>query len=464
MAKIKQTRVPLPGENPKKAPKLSETARGQGQRLSEEVVVESDSGGSGNESSSGDSSDSEFDAGKRTEPEKPNPKAMHKTKPASPPVPEHTESESESASASESRHTSASASDSGSETGSESGSEDVGETASVTETQAEGNPARTAAAAAETVAFRPPPPYEPPIGFKPAKLSGISSSNSKAYQPLNLAGKQVWYITAPASVAITAIKDVSLEAVRKGKSVLQHEGIDYGFVMDASGGETARLLLPSDSDEKYRATSTQIAQTLHLQQIVRLPDLSNKQATPTTSSGAATATRKPSQGARQQPMGLKMRSLPIGFGSGKPGTLGPESDDDVTMVDATREPTLQVPKGSEATAQSKKRKHVEANGTNGINGDASRKPKKSKKGAKDNDGPARAEEDNDRSAAPLPKRDDSGGTVINRAVANGAPESHGIVAVAKADVLERRGETQEEKAKRKERRRKKKEKENSSVS
>ncbi|KAK5149969.1 hypothetical protein LTR04_006911 [Oleoguttula sp. CCFEE 6159] len=209
--------------------------------------------------------------------------------------------------------------------------------------------------------------------------------------------------------------------------------------------------------------STQIAQTLHLQQIVRLPDLSNKQATPTTSSGAATATRKPSQGARQQPMGLKMRSLPIGFGSGKPGTLGPESDDDVTMVDATREPTLQVPKGSEATAQSKKRKHVEANGTNGINGDASRKPKKSKKGAKDNDGPARAEEDNDRSAAPLPKRDDSGGTVINRAVANGAPESRGTVAVAKADVLERRGETKEEKAKRKERRRKKKEKENSSV-
>jgi hypothetical protein len=69
----------------------------------------------------------------------------------------------------------------------------------------------------------------------------------------NLSGKQVWYITAPASVPIGAIKRVSLKDVQLGKPSLSVNGNKYGFVPDKveEKGST-KVMIPYDNGGSYR--------------------------------------------------------------------------------------------------------------------------------------------------------------------------------------------------------------------
>jgi len=109
MPKVKTTRVPLPGENPKKAPKLGQTAR-KAQPLSEEIIT-----GSDDESSEGSSSGRSIGSADSPQPEAntkvPNPKAIKRTEPTDPPVPSDTSDDSESASSEEDGSGSSSGSD-----------------------------------------------------------------------------------------------------------------------------------------------------------------------------------------------------------------------------------------------------------------------------------------------------------------------------------------------------------------
>src|SRR6516164_3177590 len=70
--------------------------------------------------------------------------------------------------------------------------------------------------------------YNPPDGF--AILSENNDEKQKVAEVFgrsNLAGKQLWYITAPASVPISAVKQVSLQDVQLGKPALSLGGHDY---------------------------------------------------------------------------------------------------------------------------------------------------------------------------------------------------------------------------------------------
>jgi hypothetical protein len=82
--KLEEPRVPLPGENPKKAPKRSETKR-NAFALSEEIVVESetdsDSGDSGNQSDAAD-----LPSNQNNQTKVPKPQNVKRTEPLSPPV------------------------------------------------------------------------------------------------------------------------------------------------------------------------------------------------------------------------------------------------------------------------------------------------------------------------------------------------------------------------------------------
>jgi len=109
MPKVKTTRVPLPGENPKKAPQLGQTAR-KAQPLSEEIITKSDDESSEG-SSSGRSIGSADSPQHQANTKAPNPKAIKRTEPTDPPVPSDTSDESESASSEEDGTGSSSGSD-----------------------------------------------------------------------------------------------------------------------------------------------------------------------------------------------------------------------------------------------------------------------------------------------------------------------------------------------------------------
>lgn len=105
-----------------------------------------------------------------------------------------------------------------------------------------------------SVRVEPIAPYIPPSGFEavaPSRDAAMSSSQFFSNQ--NLAGKQVWYITAPASVPISAIKKVSLQDVSLGKPSVFLNGQDYGFVENKTEDRGhAKIMIPDKSSSTYR--------------------------------------------------------------------------------------------------------------------------------------------------------------------------------------------------------------------
>lgn len=67
-------------------------------------------------------------------------------------------------------------------------------------------------------------------------------------------GKQVWYITAPASLPVTVVQDLSipLDSAQKGLPVLTHNGDDYRLAFeDPSASSSFRLLIPNKKGHEY---------------------------------------------------------------------------------------------------------------------------------------------------------------------------------------------------------------------
>jgi hypothetical protein len=97
---------------------------------------------------------------------------------------------------------------------------------------------------------RPVHQFKPPSGFEPSTING-SSRTSDPFLPSNTQGKQIWYITAPASVPITTLKEVALEKVVKGQSVFSHESKVYGFVGENGLKSTTSVLLQKKDDFQF---------------------------------------------------------------------------------------------------------------------------------------------------------------------------------------------------------------------
>jgi hypothetical protein len=98
------------------------------------------------------------------------------------------------------------------------------------------------------------PTFNPPDGF--AIQSEINDGEKKVAEVFgrsNLTGKQLWYITAPASVPISAVKQVSLQDVQLGKPALSLDGRNYGFVQDQAGDrDFTKVLIPDGNSTAYR--------------------------------------------------------------------------------------------------------------------------------------------------------------------------------------------------------------------
>jgi hypothetical protein len=97
---------------------------------------------------------------------------------------------------------------------------------------------------------RPVSQFNPPSGFDPPTLVSSSRAND-SFLPSNIHGKQIWYITAPASVPISSLKEVAMEKVVKGRSILSLEGKDYGFVGENGLKSTMSILLRNEDEFKF---------------------------------------------------------------------------------------------------------------------------------------------------------------------------------------------------------------------
>ncbi|TVY36548.1 hypothetical protein LSUB1_G005557 [Lachnellula subtilissima] len=238
--------------------------------------------------------------------------------------------------------------------------------------------------ASKTVTIQPPPPYKAPAGFESSSIDGTSQA-ATTFKKSSLEGKQIWYFTAPASVPISSVKKMSLSAVEDGEKVCSHNNHDYGFVKDTAEDKTyTKIMVPNSSDDGYQTVRKPIDQILHLQQIIKIPGMDGSTAT------LAKATVPAKKPVRPQPMGLKMRFLPIGFGTGDPGKIGSDtnsvdgsssdsdneeeaskgfrkpasiasSSDEESDEEMTEAPPLPKPKVSKASTSSAplKRKHSE---------------------------------------------------------------------------------------------------------
>ena len=206
----------------------------------------------------------------------------------------------------------------------------------------------------ESVTRHLTPIYEPPAGFNSASISLHPASKlSLILAPSNLQGKQIWHITAPASVPISLVKEVSTQDIANGASVLEYHGAKYGLVpeSEAEQASSRALLLPSSQTNNYRPSHTTIIKTLHLQQLVSLPSYALDPAVhPNRSASASESYRK---APRQQPEGLRMRYRPFG--------IADDSDLESSSETRPKAPEFHIPTLMEGVSAARKRKRPESN-------------------------------------------------------------------------------------------------------
>ncbi|ELR03794.1 hypothetical protein GMDG_01323 [Pseudogymnoascus destructans 20631-21] len=155
-----------------------------------------------------------------------------------------------------------------------------------------------------------PAPFAPPKGYTPLPAS---STTNKLLTPAALANRQIWHITAPASLSLASLKNLSLPA-RTGADedapTISLPGGEYSVVLAAATADTTRVLLPGKGG--YKALAAPVERTLHLQRV-------------NVVGGETYVGRK--REARKQPGGLRMRFRPIGFGEGgECGEIGGEEE------------------------------------------------------------------------------------------------------------------------------------------
>lgn len=220
----------------------------------------------------------------------------------------------------------------------------------------------------KSIPEQPIPIYEPPAGFESTSISFHAASKlSEILAPSNLQGKQIWHITAPESVPISSVKEVSTKNIGNGASVLEYHGAKYGLIpeSDAEQASSRALLLPSTQTNDYRPSKTAVIKTLHLQQLVSLP--SHALGSTVHQDRSASASESYRKTPRQQPEGLRIRYRPFG--------VSDDSDMESTFEPMLKAPEFRTPAPLNESSPGKKRKRPESNDGSG-NTFSAVKPKK----------------------------------------------------------------------------------------
>lgn len=252
-------------------------------------------------------------------------------------------------------------------TGSESGSESESESGSSDKTSLQSPDRRSPVQ--KSVPQQPKPTFEPPTGFESTSISLHPASKLlEILAPSRLQGKQIWHVTAPESVPISLVKQASTKNIRNGASVLDYHGAKYKLVPESEVEQASSraLLLPSTQTNNYRRSKTTIIKTLHLQQLVSLPNHVLEPAIhPNRSASASESYRKMP---RQQPEGLRMRYRPFG--------VSDDSDLESTSEPMPKAPEFRIPAPVKESSPGRKRKCPESNDGNSNIGPAVKSKKR----------------------------------------------------------------------------------------
>ena len=185
----------------------------------------------------------------------------------------------------------------------------------------------------------PAKPFRPPRGFK-------AMPNTKSYSDISevfsdLCEKQMWHITTPASVPITSIRELALDALALGNPVMTHEGADYRLREDTLAGDK-HILLPDKGGYSHHRDAVSVTRTFHVEQIVHLPNGLRDYTVQDIS--------KPQ---RSQPKDLRMRYMPFGTKAGSAEKIGPGPADSETA-----QVTFQIPGESPTYREAQKSNRV----------------------------------------------------------------------------------------------------------
>ncbi|KAF2717207.1 hypothetical protein K431DRAFT_288726 [Polychaeton citri CBS 116435] len=203
--------------------------------------------------------------------------------------------------------------------------------------------------------------YQPPTGYSPLKFD--IAQDRTAISNRDVDRSNIWHIMAPADVPLSLLRNVTLESISKGRSVLTNEGTGYILVEDTGSEAIPFITLPGKSG--YELVSQRISRTLNLQQIINLPFLGRRL---NGSAVAADVTEAPVSFVRAQPRGLRMRYMPPGSGLSNVPAAGLESDSEDEGSLRTGEPGYlktneHSSRASSLSEKKKKRKTVKEPGS-----------------------------------------------------------------------------------------------------
>ena len=237
------------------------------------------------------------------------------------------------------------------------------------------NRTETSQAREETVTdkTRGIPDYIPPDGFS---LNDIAVSSTSETQNLlstdNLEGKEIWYLTAPSSVPISSLEQLSPQNIADGSQVLSHDGKAFGIVSYKAGlKQSHTVLTPQVPTNEFKGSVAAVSKALRMQQIFDVPIRSTRHE----STGSQSAMQMPTFQNEQPPL-VKMRS----HGFGIPGCTLSESDpgsegSGTEPISSAKDvpPLKPLPPSNK-----KKRKHSDVDPSTAVAVTTSSSPKKSK--------------------------------------------------------------------------------------
>lgn len=159
----------------------------------------------------------------------------------------------------------------------------------------------------------PAEPFQPPSGFRELPPD-VLDSTAVGFEAVSgdLTGKQVWHITAPASIPLNSIEGFDVDAVRSGRPILTYNGRQYGLTLGAE--DSQHLLLPGEvGGSSYKRSRLRVSKSYHLREIQNHSQSTSSESTQSTEDTIFFAKEQPlARPPREQPKMLRMRYKPFG--------------------------------------------------------------------------------------------------------------------------------------------------------
>ncbi|KAJ8606404.1 hypothetical protein MRB53_040987 [Persea americana] len=151
-----------------------------------------------------------------------------------------------------------------------------------------------------TQELRPAKPFKVPAGYKNAS-DAARSGNVKLLDRSALPGKQLWYFSAPSTVDLSKLEELTAQQLSGKVPVFKQDDGEYTLQKEPIG-TTAEIQIMLPDGQHFAAAPTQILASYKLQHKVTIP---SSTAGPTSHHAYA----KPK---RQQPAGMRTRWRPAG--------------------------------------------------------------------------------------------------------------------------------------------------------